>query len=60
MAAIIIFGMHFGKYFVASCVFVSQINMAYSDTVTDALTVQAANKGVKNGSENLNSISYLV
>ena len=34
--------------------------MAYSDTVTDALTVQAANKGVKNGSENLNSVSYLV
>ena len=60
MAAIIIFGMHFGKYFVAACVFISQINMAYSDTVTDALTVQAANKGVKNGGENLNSISYLV
>jgi len=34
--------------------------MAYSDTVTDALTVQAANKGIKNGNENLNSISYLI
>ena len=33
--------------------------MAYSDTVTDALTCQATAKGVKNGTENLNSIAYL-
>jgi len=33
--------------------------MAYCDTVTDALTVQATKKGVKNGSENLNGVSYL-
>ena len=39
MSAIIIFGMHFGKYFVTSCVFISQLNIAYIDTVTDALTV---------------------
>jgi hypothetical protein len=33
--------------------------MAYNDTVTDALTCQAAKKGVKDGNENLNSLSYL-
>ena len=33
--------------------------MAYSDTVTDAMTCQAAAKGIKNGNENLNSIAYL-
>ena len=33
--------------------------MAYNDTVTEALTVQASNKGVVNGSESLNTISYL-
>jgi hypothetical protein len=33
--------------------------MAYSDTVTDAMTCQAAAKNVKNGNENLNSIAYL-
>ena len=59
MAAIIVFGVQFGKYFVTVCVFITQINMAYCDTVTDALTVQATKKGVKNGSENLNSVSYL-
>ena len=31
--------------------------MAYNDTVTEALTVQASNMGVHNGSESLNTIS---
>ena len=59
MAALILFGLRLGKYFITFCVLMSQINMAYSDTVTDALTCQATAKGVKNGSENLNSIAYL-
>lgn len=45
MASIIIFGSQFGKYFVTFCCFVSQINMAYNDTVTDAMTVMATKKG---------------
>jgi hypothetical protein len=42
MASIIAFGGHFGKEFVVFCCFVSQINMAYNDTVTDAMTVMAS------------------
>jgi len=34
--------------------------MAYNDTLTDALTVQAAKFGVKDGNENLNSLSYFM
>lgn len=55
-----IFGSTFGKYFTTLCIFISQINMAYNDTVTDAMTVQAAKLGVENGCENLNSLSYLM
>jgi hypothetical protein len=42
MILILGFGRKFGKYFITCCVFVSQLNMAYGDTVTDALTIQAA------------------
>jgi hypothetical protein len=59
ITSLILFGNNFGKYFITFCVFVSQINMAYSETVIDALTCKAAKKGVKNGNENLNSISLL-
>ena len=60
MVAIILFGSSWGKYFVTFCVLVSQINMAYNDTVTDALTVQASKKGVQDGTENLNAICYFM
>ena len=33
--------------------------MAYCDTVTDALTVQASKRPILNNTENLNAISYL-
>jgi hypothetical protein len=56
MCMLIIFS-SFGKYFITACIFISQINMAYNDTVIEALTVQAANHGVTNGSESLNTIS---
>ena len=39
MSAIISFGMHFGKYFLTTMLFISQLNMAYIDTVIDALIV---------------------
>lgn len=39
MSSIMLFGKGMGKYFVTFMVLVSQINMAYCDTVTDALTV---------------------
>ena len=58
--SLIVFGSTMGKYFTIGCLFISQINMAYNDTVTDALTVQAAKKGIKDGCENLNSLSYLM
>lgn len=45
MASIILFGSSFGKYFVTFCCFISQINMAYNDTVTDAMTVMATKQG---------------
>ena len=39
MAALITMGTYFGKYFVTVCVMISMMNIAYCDTVTDALTV---------------------
>ena len=58
IGCIIAFGSSMGKYLITFCIFVSQVNMAYNDTVTDALTVQATKFGVKDGNENLNSLSY--
>lgn len=59
MAAIMLFGLDFGKYFVTFCCFISQYTMAYNDTVTDALTVQAAKFDVKDGCEWLNGLCYM-
>jgi hypothetical protein len=39
MTALITMGTYFGKYFVTACVMISMMNIAYCDTVTDALTV---------------------
>ena len=58
MGSIIGFGGTFGKYFITFCCFVSQINMAYNDTVTDAMTVMATKQGFEDGNENLNAICY--
>lgn len=58
MIALMLFGVRFGKYFVTFCVFLSQYTMAYNDTVTDALTVQASKLGIPNGCEWLNGICY--
>ena len=58
MTALITVGTHFGKYFVTTCVMISILNMCYSDTVTDALTVQASIKGGKDIGALLNGISF--
>lgn len=58
MSSIMVFGESLGKYFVTFCVLVSQINMAYCDTVTDALTVQASKTDVEDVNESLNSFAY--
>ena len=60
MISLMTYGVQFGKYFVTFCVFVSQINMAYNDTITDALTVAASKSDVDDANENLNSICYLL
>ena len=57
MLALVIFGR--GKYFVTACIFVSQLNMAYNDTVIDALMNQACNKGKEDGSQYLNANAFL-
>jgi hypothetical protein len=59
MFILITFDIKLGKYFITACCFVSQFNMAYSDTVTDALTVRAS-RGVENGSLNLMFLSQLM
>ena len=38
MCSLIIFN-NLGKYFITFCLVISQLNMAYNDTVTEALTV---------------------
>jgi hypothetical protein len=57
---VLVFGEYLGEYFTTFCIFITQVNMAYNDTVTDALTCQAAKFGVEDGNEILNSISYLM
>jgi hypothetical protein len=51
-------GTYFGKYFVTACVMISMMNIAYCDTVTDALTVQASNNGSKNAGDFLNGLAF--
>jgi hypothetical protein len=60
MLAIILMGENSDKIFVTVCIFISQICMAYNDTVIDALTIQASQQGVKNGNQNLNSWSFIM
>ena len=60
MISLMTYGLQLGKYFVTFCIFVSQINMAYNDTITDALTVTASKTGVEDANENLNSICYML
>lgn len=59
MMAVMTFGIRMGKYLMTACIFMSQINMAYNDTVTDALTVETCNKRRNNGGANLNSIQFV-
>lgn len=39
MLGIMFFGRSLGKFFVTACVTMTQLTMAYNDTVTDGLTV---------------------
>jgi len=39
MGLAIKYGTELGKFFITICVFISQMNMAYCDTVTDALSL---------------------
>lgn len=57
---IMAFGNLFGKYFTVFCVFITQVNMAYSDVVVDALTVLAAkSEDVDDAGDVLNSTCFL-
>lgn len=58
MVGIMLFGLEFGKYFVTICVLISQYTMAYNDTVTDALTVQASKFDIADCCEWLNGMCY--
>ena len=58
IANVLLFGASFGEYFTTFCIFITQINMAYNDTVTDALTCQAAKFDVEDGNSILNAMSY--
>ena len=58
MCILIIFH-NLGKYFIVTCITISQLNMAYNDTVVEALIVKATNLGIINGSQSLNSVSYM-
>jgi hypothetical protein len=39
------YGLDQGKWFITFWIFMSQLNMAYCDTVTDALSIQASKHG---------------
>jgi hypothetical protein len=53
MSLVMKYGMQEGKYYITSWLFLSQMNMAYCDTVTDALSVQATKHQITGGNENL-------
>lgn len=60
MLGIIFAGESLGKYFVTACVTLCQMTMAYNDTVTDGLTVQATKVGHDDFSERVNSLAYIL
>ena len=55
---LMIFGMAFGVPFIMGCVVVSQLCMTWCDATSDALIAQASRVDLKDGSTNLNSITY--
>jgi len=56
MGLAIKYGTDLGKFFITLCVFISQMNMAYCDTVTDALSLQASKHNYNVGHEKLQSL----
>lgn len=58
--AVMFAGESLGKYFVTACVTLCQMTMAYNDTVTDGLTVQATKIGHEDFSERVNSLAYIL
>ena len=60
MLGIMFAGEHQGKYFITVCVTLCQMTMAYNDTVTDGLTVQATKIGHEEFSESVNSLAYIL
>ena len=59
MSLVMKYGMDQGKYYITGWLFLSQMNMAYCDTVTDALSVQATKHNIRGGNENLQGLQLI-
>ena len=53
------YGLEQGKWFITGAIFLSQVNMAYCDTVTDALSAQASKHGIRDAHENLQYVEMI-
>ena len=60
ISAILIYHPREMPYFLTTCLFISQVNIAYVDTIIDALIVQNSKKSTSSGTENLNSLAFLM
>jgi MFS family permease len=57
IVALMIFGLMYGKIFIMCCIILSQICMTWCDAISDALIAQASRNDLKNGANNLNTIT---
>ena len=53
------YGLEQGKWFITAAIFLSQVNMAYCDTVTDALSAQASKHGIRDAHESLQYVEMI-
>lgn len=51
------FSVKFGKVFITSCVFITQVCMTICDAISDALVVQSSRLDPIKGADNLNSMT---
>ena len=56
---LMLFGLHYGKYFIMSCIIISQISMVWCDTMSDALIAQASRDDLERGASVLNGVTIV-
>lgn len=55
--ALMMFGLVYGKVFIMTCIILGQICMTWCDSIIDALIAQSSRYDLKNGANNLNTVT---